>query len=135
MISNGRLIQEDDNNETRALCFKCIALLLEALKFEEAQKLNARISDMLAVPPPTARMEASPHKFEARSVPPMTRKVDFLGQLKYDWLSWEMAILFCWQFVLLFVLPAFGHVLPICMGQNILVNESIFFICHSFCFS
>jgi hypothetical protein len=37
----------------------------------------------------------------------------------------EMAILFCWQFVLLFVLPAFGHVLPICMGQNILVNESI----------
>ncbi len=34
----------------------------------------------------------------------------------------EMAILFCWQFVLLFVLPAFGHVLPICMGQNILVN-------------
>ncbi len=40
----------------------------------------------------------------------------------------EMAILFCWQFVLLFVLPAFGHVLPICMGQNILVNESIFFM-------
>jgi len=24
-LSNGRLIQEDDNNETRALCFKCIA--------------------------------------------------------------------------------------------------------------
>jgi hypothetical protein len=47
---------------------------------------------------------------------------------------WEMAILFCWQFVLLFVLPAFGHVLPICMGQNILVNKSIF-LCHSFCFS
>ena len=40
----------------------------------------------------------------------------------------EMAILFCWQFVLLFVLPAFGHVLPICIGQNILVNESIFFM-------
>ncbi len=39
-----------------------------------------------------------------------------------------MAILFCWQFVLLFVLPAFGHVLPICMGQNMLVNESIFFM-------
>ena len=39
-----------------------------------------------------------------------------------------MAILFCWQFVLLFVLPAFGHVLPICIGQNILVNESIFFM-------
>jgi len=52
-LSNGHLIQEDDNNETRALCFKCIALLLEARKFEEAQKLNARISDMLAVPPPT----------------------------------------------------------------------------------
>ena len=29
---------------------------------------------------------------------------------------------------------AFGHVLPICIGQNILVNESIF-LCHSFCFS
>jgi hypothetical protein len=41
---------------------------------------------------------------------------------------WEMAILFCWQFVLLFVLPAFGHVLPICIGQNILVNESIYFM-------
>jgi hypothetical protein len=27
-----------------------------------------------------------------------------------------------------FVLPAFGHVLPICIGQNILVNESIFFM-------
>ncbi len=40
----------------------------------------------------------------------------------------EMAILFCWQFVLLFVLPAFGHVLPVCIGQNILVNESIFFM-------
>jgi len=52
-LSNGHLIQEDDNNETRALCFTCIALLLEARKFEEAQKLNARISDMLAVPPPT----------------------------------------------------------------------------------
>ncbi len=52
-LSNGHLIQEDDNNETCALCFKCIALLLEARKFEEAQKLNARISDMLAVPPPT----------------------------------------------------------------------------------
>ncbi len=33
--------------------FTCIALLLEARKFEEAQKLNARTSDMLAVPPPT----------------------------------------------------------------------------------
>jgi hypothetical protein len=41
-----------------------------------------------------------------------------------------MAILFCWQFVLLFVLPAFGHVLPICMGQNILVNELIFYAIH-----
>jgi hypothetical protein len=86
-MSNGRLIQEDDNNETRALCFKCIALLLEARKFEEAQKLNARMSDMLAVPPLTARMEASPQKLEARSVPPMTRREDFLGQLKCDWLS------------------------------------------------
>ena len=86
-MSNGRLIQEDDNNETRALCFKCIALLLEARKFEEAQKLKARISGMLAVPPPTARMEASPQKLEARSVPPMTRRVDFLEQLKCDWLS------------------------------------------------
>jgi hypothetical protein len=71
-LSNGHLIQEDDNNETRALCFKCIALLLEAHKFEEAQKLKARISDMLAVPPLTARMEASPQKLEARSAPPMT---------------------------------------------------------------
>jgi len=52
-LSNGHLIQEDDNNETRAICFTCIALLLEACKLEEAQKLNARISDMLAVPPPT----------------------------------------------------------------------------------
>jgi hypothetical protein len=26
-LSNGRLIQEDDNNETRALCFTCIHLL------------------------------------------------------------------------------------------------------------
>ena len=40
----------------------------------------------------------------------------------------EMAILFCRQFVLLVVLLAFGHILPICMGQNILVNESIFFM-------
>ncbi len=29
---------------------------------------------------------------------------------------------------------AFGHVLPICIGQNILMNESIF-LCNSFCFS
>ncbi len=86
-MSNGRLIQEDNNNETRTLCFKCIALLLEARKFEEAQKLNVCISDMLAVPPPTARMEASLQKLEARIVPPMTRRVDFLGQLKCDWLS------------------------------------------------
>ena len=86
-LSNGRLIQEDDNNETRALCFKCIVLLMEARKFEEAQKLNARMSDMLAVLPPTARMEASPQKLEARSVPPMTRREDFLGQLKCDWLD------------------------------------------------
>jgi hypothetical protein len=48
-LSNGRLIQEDDNNETRAICFKCIDLLLEARKLEEAQKLNARISDMIAI--------------------------------------------------------------------------------------
>ena len=86
-LSNGCLIQEDENNETRALCFKCIALLLEARKFEEAQKLNARMSDMLAVLPPTARMEASPQKLEARSVPPMTRREDFLGKLECDWLS------------------------------------------------
>jgi hypothetical protein len=52
-LSNGHLIQEDDNNETRALCFTCIALLLEVRKLEAAQKLNARISDMLVVPPPT----------------------------------------------------------------------------------
>jgi len=52
-LSNGCLIQKDDNNETCTLCFKCIALLLEARKFEETQKLNARISDMLPVPPPT----------------------------------------------------------------------------------
>ncbi len=51
-LSNGHLIQEDDNNEILALCFTCIALLLEARKWEEAQKLNACISDMLAVPPP-----------------------------------------------------------------------------------
>jgi hypothetical protein len=90
-LSNGHLIQEDDKNESPALCFKCIALLLEAHKFEEAQKLKARISDMLAVPPLTARMEASPQKLEARSVPPMTRRVDFLGQLKCDWLSQSCA--------------------------------------------
>jgi hypothetical protein len=84
-LSNGRLIQEDDNNETRALCFTCIDLL-------GPQKLNARISDMLiAIQPPTARMEASPQKLEARSVPPMTRRVDFLGQLKCDWLSQSCA--------------------------------------------
>jgi hypothetical protein len=53
-LSNGRLIQEDDNNETRAICFTCIALLsLEARTLEEAQKLKTRISDMLAAPPPT----------------------------------------------------------------------------------
>jgi len=52
-LSNGRHSQEDDNNETRALCFTCIAPLLEARTLEEAQKLNARISDMLAAPPPT----------------------------------------------------------------------------------
>jgi len=76
-LSNGRFIQEVDNNETHVLCFKYIALLLEASKVEEAQKLNAPISDMLAVPPPTAGMEASPlsksQKLEAHSVPPMTR--------------------------------------------------------------
>jgi len=46
---------------------------------------------MLGIPPPTARVETSPlsesQKLEARSVPPMTRRVDFLGQLKCDWLS------------------------------------------------
>jgi hypothetical protein len=31
------------------------------------------------------------------------------------------------------ICPAsFGCILPICMGQNILANESIF-LCHSFC--
>ncbi len=63
-LSNGHLIQEDENNETCTLCFKCIALLLEARKFEEAQKLNACISDMLGVPPPTARMEDSPQTYD-----------------------------------------------------------------------
>jgi len=62
-LNNGRLIQEDDNNETRTLCFKCIALLLEARKVEahqlsKAQKLEAHKAAMLAVPPPTARVEA-----------------------------------------------------------------------------
>ena len=41
---------------------------------------------------------------------------------------WEMAIWFCWQFVLQFVLPALGCILPICMGQNMLVNEWIIFM-------
>jgi len=53
-LSNGRLIQEDDTNETRAICFTCIApLSLEARTLEEAQKLKARISDLLATRPPT----------------------------------------------------------------------------------
>ena len=79
-MSNGRLIQEDDNNETRVLCFTCIDLL-------GPQKLNARISDMLiAIQPPTARMEAS----LARSgIPTLTsrQQVDLLGQLNCDWVS------------------------------------------------
>jgi len=53
-LSNGRLIQEDDNNETCEICFTCIApLSLEAHTLKEAQKLKARISDMFAAPPPT----------------------------------------------------------------------------------
>ena len=62
----------------------------------------------------------------AISMPSLADILSIACRVPYQW--GEMAILFCWQFVLLFVLPAFGHVLPICIGQNILVNESIFFM-------
>ncbi len=39
-----------------------------------------------------------------------------------------MAILFCWQFVLLFVLPALVAFCQFVWGQNILANESIIFM-------
>jgi len=51
---------------------------------------------MLALPPPTARVKAHPlseaqkleaHKGAMLSVPPMTRRVDYLGQLNCDWVS------------------------------------------------
>jgi hypothetical protein len=41
---------------------------------------------------------------------------------------WEMAILFCWQFVLLFVLPALVAFCQFEWWQNNLANESIIFM-------
>jgi len=65
-LNNVRIIEQDDNNETCALCFRCIALLLGFPI--AARTVEARIASMLAPHPPTAR-------------------VQWLGQLNCDWVS------------------------------------------------
>jgi len=51
-----------------------------------------------------------------------------LGNIASNRMIWEIAILFCWQFVLLFVLPALVSFCQFVWGQNNLANESIIFM-------
>jgi hypothetical protein len=66
-LNNERIIEQDDNNKTRALCFTCIAPL-SGFPIA-AHTVEARIASMLASPcPPPARLQ-------------------LLGQLNCDWVS------------------------------------------------
>jgi hypothetical protein len=64
-LNNGRNIEQDDNNKTRALCFTCIASL--AGFPVAAHTLEARKASMVAPHPPTSRVQ--------------------LGLLNCDWVS------------------------------------------------
>ncbi len=66
LLNNECIIEQDDNNEARALCFRCFAPLLGFPI--AARTVEARIASMLAPRPPTAR-------------------VQWLGQLNCDWVS------------------------------------------------
>jgi hypothetical protein len=57
--------------------------------------------------------------------------IDFAWTQKGGW-QWEMAILFCWQFVLLFVLPALVAFCQFVWGSTFWQMNRLFF-CHSFC--
>ena len=65
LLNNGRIIEQDDNNKTRALCFTCI-VPLSGFPIA-ARTLKARKASMLA-PRPPARLQ-------------------LLGQLNCDWVS------------------------------------------------
>jgi len=62
-LNNRCIIKQDDNNETRALCFRCIAplsgLMKSSIEDHTATMLlpiEARKAAMLAIPPPTGRV-------------------------------------------------------------------------------
>ena len=65
VVDNGRNIEQDDNNKTRALCFTCIASLSGFPV--AARTLEARKASMVAPRPPTSRVQ--------------------LGLLNCDWVS------------------------------------------------
>jgi hypothetical protein len=75
-LSNGRLIHEDNNNETRALCFKCIAQLSAGL-------MKSSIEDHAA----TMFLPIEARKAAMLSIPPPTGRVQYLGLCNCDWVT------------------------------------------------